>query len=152
MDCIFCSALVTTAPNNNANTPLALLFLPLPLLAGSLVHPALNLSALILYPSQILLDLTYLLPRGKEIQDLTVLFHLHGQFLEDFFLKNNVRLLFHLSKLVGQDHLDPSLPPPYADRLHSRPPHTESLCLNPHPPWLLLDLADPLLHVREMQD
>ncbi len=93
-----------------------------------------------------------MLPRGKEIQDLTVLFHLHGQLLEGFFLKNDVGLLFHLSKLVGQDHLDPSLPPPYADWLHSRQPQTEPLCLDPRPPWLLLDLADLIHHVHDLQD
>ena len=48
MDYIFCSALVATAADNNTDIPLALLFLPLPLLASSLVHLALNLSALIL--------------------------------------------------------------------------------------------------------
>ncbi len=59
------------------------------------------------HPSQILLDLADLLPCIKEIQDLTVLFRLHGQFLEDFFLKNDVGLLFHLLKLVGTG-FDPS--------------------------------------------
>ena len=43
------SALAAAANDNNASTPLALLFLPLPLTAArSLVHPALNILALIL--------------------------------------------------------------------------------------------------------
>ncbi len=72
MDYISCSALA--AANNGANAPLALLFLPLPLTAGSLVHPTLNLFGLDPYPPQILLDLADPLPRVKEIQDLTLLF------------------------------------------------------------------------------
>ncbi len=48
VDCIFCSALAAAAADNDAIAPLALLFLPLLTTAGSLVHPALNLSALLL--------------------------------------------------------------------------------------------------------